>query len=193
MFPGSRTTASITSGTFAGLTTGMTLMSNGTAVGTVQQIRTSGNGSVAAVIVRGTNGGFFAVPANKLTLSGGVLSTSARLAGVNTSANLATNSQARLHSQGLLHASPTGIAHANVHSVLAGGTVVSGSLAGLTTGLTVKTSTGTTLGTVSQIVTDSSGNIRLVIVTSPTGRTYRLAPTTHSLLGGVVTTTQTFG
>jgi hypothetical protein len=92
-----------------------------------------------------------------------------------------------------MHASPTGIAHANFHSVLAGRTVVSGSLAGLTTGLTVNTTGGTTLGRVSQIVTDSSGNVRLVIVTSSTGQTFRLAPTSLTLSGGVVTTTQTAG
>ena len=187
MFPGTRAMTTVTSGALSGLTTGMTLYSNGTAVGTVQQIRTAGNGSVAVAIIKGTNGGFYAVPASKLSLSEGTLSTSARLNGVNGS------SQARLNSQGPLHASPTGIAHANAHSVLASGAVVSGSLAGLTTGLTVNTSGGTTLGTVSQIVTDSGGNIRLVIVTSPNGQTYRLSPTTLSLSGGVVTTTQTFG
>jgi sporulation protein YlmC with PRC-barrel domain len=185
MFPGTRTTTTVTSGTLSGLTTGMTLTSNGTAVGTVQQIRTTGNGSVSVVIVQGTNGGFYAVPANKLSLSGGTLTTTARLNGINGS------SQARLNSQGPLHASTTGIAHANFRSVLASGTVVSGSLAGLTTGLTVNTSAGTTLGTVSQIVTDTSGNIRLVIVTSSTGQTFRLSPTSLSISGGVVTTTQT--
>ncbi|MFL6765360.1 MAG: hypothetical protein ACJ8FO_09225 [Sphingomicrobium sp.] len=192
MFPGTRTTTSVTSGTLAGLTTGMTLMSNGTAVGTVQQIRTSGNGSVAVVIIRGSNGGFYAVPANRLSLTGGTLSTTARLSGVNAT-TLAANSQARLNSQGLMHASPTGIAHASSRSVLAGGAVVSGSLAGLTTGLTVNTSGGTTLGRVTQIVTDSSGNIRLVVVRSSTGQTFRLSPSSLSISGGVVTTTQTAG
>ena len=187
MFPGTHTTNMVSSGTLIGLTTGMTLMSNGTAVGTVQQIRTTGSGSVAVVIIKGTNGSFFAIPANKLTLSGGILSTTARLNGINGS------SQARVNSQGLLHASPTGIAHANFHSVLAGKMVVSGSLAGLTTGLMVRTSSGTTLGTVSQIVTGSDGSIRLVIVTSSTGQIFRLSPTSLTLAGGVVTTTQTFG
>jgi sporulation protein YlmC with PRC-barrel domain len=191
MFPNTRTTTTVASGSLAGLTTGMTLTSNGMAVGTVQQIRTTGNGSVAVVIVRGTNGGMFAVPANKLMLSAGTLSTTARFAGINSSTSGAANSNARLNSQGLMHASPTGIAHANSRSVLAGGTVVSGSLAGLTTGLTVNTSSGTTLGQVSQIVTGSDGSVRLVIVTSPTGRMVRLSPTTLSISGGVVTTTQT--
>ena len=186
---GTSSTKTVTAGALAGLTTGATIFSNGTAVGTVQQIRTNGSGAVVVVIVKGTNGGLFAVPANKLSFSGGTLSTTARFAGINTTPTLASNSQARLHSQALLHASPTGIAHANVHSVLASGVVVSGSLAGLTTGLTVKNSGGTTLGTVSQIVTDSSGNIRLVIVTSSTGQTIRLVPSTLTLSGGVVTTT----
>jgi sporulation protein YlmC with PRC-barrel domain len=191
MFPGTRTTTTIASGSLTGLTTGMTLTSNGMAVGTVQQIRTTATGSVAVVIVRGTNGGLFAVPANKLMLSGGTLSTTARLAGINSSTTMAANSNARLNSQGLMHASPTGIAHASSRSVLAGGTVVRGSLAGLTTGLTVNTSTGTTLGRVSQIVTGANGSVRLVIVTSPTGRMLRLSPTTLSISGGLVTTTQT--
>ena len=191
MFPGTRTTSTVASGSLAGLTTGMTLMSNGMAVGTVQQIRTAGNGSVAVVIVKGTNGGLFAVPANKLMLSAGTLSTSARFAGINSSTNMAANGNGRVNSQGLMHASPTGIAHASSRSVLAGGTVVSGSLAGLTTGLTVNSSTGTTLGQVSQIVTGSDGSVRLVIVTSPTGRMLRLSPTTLSISGGIVTTTQT--
>jgi len=187
MFPGTQATTTVTSGALSGLTTGMTLMSNGTAVGTVQQIRTTGRGTVAVVIVQGTNGGFYAVPASKLSLSGGSLSTTARLNGINGS------SQARLNSQGPLHASATGIAHANSRSVLAGSAVASGSLAGLTTGLTVNTSTGTTLGTVSQIVTGTDGSIRLVVVTSSTGQVYRLSPSSLSLSGGVVTTTQTFG
>jgi hypothetical protein len=105
-----------------------------------------------------------------------------------TNINTGTNPAAGV-SQGPAHASTTGIAHANSHSVLASGQVSSSTLPGLTTGLTVQSSTGTTLGTVSQVVTDSSGNIRLVIVTTPTGQMLRLAPTTLSISGGVVTTT----
>jgi hypothetical protein len=190
---GTSTTTRVTSGTLSGLGNGMTLFSNGTAVGTVQQIRTTGNGSVAVVVVKGTNGGLYAVPANKLSLSGGTLSTTARLNGINSSANVAANSQARLNSQGPAHASATGIAHANAHSVLAGGAVVSSALPGLATGLTVNTSGGTTLGTVSRIVRGTDGTIRQVIVTSSTGQTYRLSPLSLSISGGVVTTTQTSG
>jgi hypothetical protein len=116
---GTTATTSVTSGVLAGLTTGTTLYSNGTAVGTVQQIRTTGRGSVAVVVVKGTNGGLYAVPASKLTWSGGTLSTSARLQGVNSSTTTASN-QGRVNSQGAMYASPTGIAHANQHSVLYG-------------------------------------------------------------------------
>jgi hypothetical protein len=68
--------------------------------------------------------------------------------------------------------------------------VVSGTLAGLTTGETVNTSSGTTLGKVSQIITGADGSVRLVLVTSSTGRVLRLSPSTLSVSGGVVTTTQ---
>jgi hypothetical protein len=104
-------------------------------------------------------------------------------------AHVNAGSAATLNSQGLLNASPTGIAHANPNSVLARGAVSGTSLPGLMNGLTVMNSAGTTLGTVSQVVTDSSGNIRLVIVTSPTGQTLRLAPSTLSISNNVVTTT----
>jgi hypothetical protein len=101
------------------------------------------------------------------------------------------NSQAVTHSQGPSHASPTGIAHASPNSVLSRGAVSSTTLPGLTSGLTVQNSTGTTIGTVSQVITGSDGSIRAVVVTSPTGQTFRLAPTTLSISGGVVTTTST--
>jgi hypothetical protein len=114
LFPGTTATSTVASGALAGLTTGTTLFSNGTAVGTVQQIRTTGQGSVAVVIVKGSNGHLYGIPANKLTFSGGTLTTTARLNGINGS----TTAQARVNSQGLLHASPTGIAHANQNSVL---------------------------------------------------------------------------
>lgn len=120
---GTTATASVTSGALTGLTTGTTLFSNGTAVGTVQQIRTTGRGSVAMVVVKGTNGGFYIVPASKLTFSGGALSTSARLNGINNSATVAAN--ARMNSQGPMHASATGVAHANSRSVLYGATATS--------------------------------------------------------------------
>jgi hypothetical protein len=185
---GTSSTRTVTSGALTGLTTGMTLMSNGTAVGTVQQIRTTGTGSVALVIVKGTNGGLYAVPASKLTLSGGVLSTAARFNGINTSTNVAMSSQARLNSQGPAHASATGIAHANSHSVLAGaagGTA----LTGVSVGMPLL-SNGTQVGTVYRVVT-ANGTITRVLVQGTNGRIYSLAPATLTASGGSLTTTAT--
>ena len=184
---GTTTTRTVKSGALTGLTTGTTLFSNGTAVGTVQQIRMTGNGSVAVVIVKATNGGLYAVPANKLTFSGGMLSTSSRLAGVNTSTNVAMNSQARLNSQGPLHASATGIAHANSHSVLAG--APSTALTGISVGMPLF-SNGTQVGTVFRVVT-VNGIITRVLVQGTSGRVFSLAPRTLTASGGTVMTTAT--
>ena len=92
-------------------------------------------------------------------------------------------------SQGLMHASLGAIQRASPRSVLARAAVAPSALPGLDTGLTVKGSGGATIGTVSRVVTGADGKIRLVVATSPTGRTIRLAPNTLSISGGVVTTT----
>ena len=114
----------------------------------------------------------------------------------NTTTNVNTDLNANgaaTNSQGPTHASPTGIAHANSNSVLARGSVQASTLPGLTTGLTVNNSSGTSIGTVSQIVTGTDGSVRLVVVTNDSGQTFRLAPSTLSISGGVVTTTSTTG
>jgi len=182
---GTTPTTSVRSGALAGLTTGTTLFSNGTAVGTVQQIRTTGNGSVAVVIVKGTNGGLYPVPANKLTFSGGTLSTSVRLAGVNTSTTTSMSSQARINSQGPAHASATGIAHANSHSVLAGGSTTT--LTGVSVGMPLL-SKGTQVGTVYRVVT-ANGVVTRVLVQGTNGRIYSLSPSSLTASGGSLTTT----
>lgn len=182
---GTRPTTSVRSGALTGLTTGTTLYSNGTAVGTVQQIRTTGNGSVAVVIVKGTNGGLYPVPANKLTFSGGTLSTSVRLAGVNTSTTTSMSSQARINSQGPAHASATGIAHANSHSVLAGGSTTT--LTGVSVGMPLL-SNGTQVGTVYRVVT-ANGVVTRVLVQGTNGRIYSLSPSSLTASGGSLTTT----
>jgi hypothetical protein len=186
---GTTSTRTATSGPLAGLTTGTALYSNGTAVGTVQQIRVTGRGTVAVVVIKGTNGGLYAVPASKLTYSGGMLSTTVRLAGVNTSATTRTSmsSQARLNSQGPVHASATGIAHANSHSVLAGGSRTT--LTGVSVGMPLL-SNGTQVGTVYRVVT-ANGVITRVLVQGTNGRIYSLSPSTLTASGGSVTTTAT--
>lgn len=98
-----------------------------------------------------------------------------------------------VNSQALQHANTRAIGRANPNSVLARSSVPGTSLPGLTQGLNVVNANGTALGTVSRIVTDNSGNVRLVIVTSPTGQTYRLAPNSLSINGTTVTTTSPIG
>jgi hypothetical protein len=183
---GTTSTRAVTSGALAGLTTGATLFSNGAAVGTVQQIRTTGRGSVAVVVVKGTNGGMYAVPANKLSLSGGMLSTTMRLAGINTSADMRMNAQARLNSQGPAHASATGIAHANAHSVLAGGTTTTSGVTGVSVGMPLF-SNGSQVGTVYRVVT-ANGRIARVLVQATNGRVYSLAPSSLTASGGSLVT-----
>ena len=109
----------------------------------------------------------------------------------NTRSALHARAAARVRgakSQALMHASLTAIAHASPRSALARASVPTSALPGLTTGLTVKGSGGATIGTVSRIVTGTDGRIRLLVATSSSGRTVRLAPNTLSISGGVVTT-----
>lgn len=96
-----------------------------------------------------------------------------------------------VNSQGLTHASPNGVAHANTKSVLARGAVAASTLPGLTTGLTVVNTSGTSLGTVSSVITGSDGSIRAVVVTTAQGQTYTLPANTLSISGSTVTTTST--
>jgi len=101
------------------------------------------------------------------------------------------NSRALQNSQGPAHASPNGIAHANSNSVLARGAVSSTTLPNLTTGLRVNNTSGTQVGTVSQVITGPNNTIRAVVVTTTSGQTVTLAPSMLSISGNVVTTTNT--
>lgn len=114
-------------------------------------------------------------------------------AGANGSLNGIVTNPAAGVSQGSANASINGITHANSHSVLASGAVPGSSLTGLMPGVNILNTSGTSIGTVSQVVTDSSGNIRLVVVTSSTGQTFRLMPNTLSVNNGIFTTTSTIG
>jgi hypothetical protein len=105
--------------------------------------------------------------------------------------NYSTNSQGAANSQGLQHASPTGIAHANQNSVLARGSMPGTTLPGLTTGLTVNNSGGTSIGTVTQVISGPSGTVRAVVVTESNGQTVTLPANSLTISGGVVTTTST--
>lgn len=130
---------------------------------------------------------------NSRVNSQGMLSASPRgIARSDTRSALHAQTATRVRgatSQSLMHASLTAISHASPRSALARASVSRSALPGLTTGLTVKGNGGTTIGTVSRIVTGTDGRIRLLVATSSSGRTIRIAPNTLSISGGVVTTT----
>jgi sporulation protein YlmC with PRC-barrel domain len=175
---------SVQSSTLPGLTAGATVQtSTGTTLGTVSRIMTDRNGNIVGVLVTTSSGRTLRLSPTSLSMNGSILVTT------NTGTNPAIGV-----SQGPLHASATGIAHANARSVLAGGAVAPTALPGLVTGLTVTNANATNIGTISQIVTDRAGNIRLVLVTNATtGQTFRLIPSTLTFRGTTVTTTSTVG
>ena len=72
-------------------------------------------------------------------------------------------------------------------------TVPASTLPGLAPGLAVRTSAGKAIGTVRQIMTASDGSIRKVIVVSPVGNQFKLSPTSLTISGGVVITTEERG
>jgi hypothetical protein len=93
-------------------------------------------------------------------------------------------------------ASPNAEANGNANSAVAAGAnaaVVAGagalgasSIAGIATGQAVKSSDGTALGKVSQVMKGPDGAISRVIVTSPGGRSFPVAAGKLSVSGGAV-------
>lgn len=130
---------------------------------------------------------------NSRVNSQGMLNSSSRgIARSNSRSALHAQATTRVHgatNQSLMHASLRAISRASPRSALARASVPRGALPGLATGLMVKGSGGATIGTVSRIVTGTDGRIRLLVATSSSGRTIRIAPNTLSISGGVVTTT----
>ena len=130
---------------------------------------------------------------NQRVNSQGMLDASSRgVARSNTRSALHAQATTRVRgatSQSLMHASLNAISRASPRSALARASVPRSALPGLATGLTVRGNGGATIGTVSRIVTGTDGRIRLLVATSSSGRTIRIAPNTLSISGGVVTTT----
>jgi len=62
-----------------GVTAGMALMQNGSQLGTVQRVVTNGKGVITRVLVTGTNGRTYSLSPGSLSLTGGVLTTTATL------------------------------------------------------------------------------------------------------------------
>ena len=77
--------------------------------------------------------------------------------------------KARVKSQGPSHASDRALDRANENSVL-GGTVRTRTLAGLNTGMTVRDTNGTTIGTITRVLRSGDGTVRNVLVRAANGR-----------------------
>jgi ribosomal 30S subunit maturation factor RimM len=92
-----------------------------------------------------------------------------------------------LTNEAFLHASPNAIMHASPNSILARSALPSAMLPGLTTGLSVTSSTGASIGTISSVLTTRNGSIAGVVVTSPTGQTYRVPASALTVSGSTVT------
>lgn len=103
-----------------------------------------------------------------------------------------TRTDARVNARAPDRASDRAIDRANENSVLAGTQrPPSADLSSLRTGLTVRTSTGTDLGTIRRINRSSDGTVRSVLIDSADGeRTIPVRPGTLTIDGEVVTTTQ---
>ena len=104
-----------------------------------------------------------------------------------TSNGVEQRTTARAKSQGAAHANVNGLAHANANSALsvAGRT----DLTGLTTDMTVTGTGGTSIGTVSQIITNSSGAVVGIQVELEGGGTVTIPASMLTLDGTVLTTT----
>jgi hypothetical protein len=156
-----------------GVTSGMTVVDTGGAtIGTVSGITTRGNGGLRTVQVTLTDGSIITLAPSSLSLNGGVLTTN----------SLTTN----VRSQGAAHANINGLIHASPNSALARAGVTT--LTGLTTGLTVNNTGGTTLGTVNQVFLNQSGAVVGIQVSLDSGGTAFIPATSLSMNGTTVVT-----
>ena len=84
-------------------------------------------------------------------------------------------------------------ADANAAVVAGAGALGASSIAGIAAGQAVKSSDGTVLGKVSQVMKGPDGSVSKVIVTSPAGRSFPVAAGKLSISGGAVIVTDTSG
>lgn len=103
-----------------------------------------------------------------------------------------TRTEARVNARAPDRASDRAIERANENSVLAGTErPPAADLSGLREGLTVRSSAGAELGTIRRVNRSSDGTVRSVLVASADGqRTIPVRPSTITIDGDVVTTTQ---
>lgn len=182
---GTRANMGQSGGNLSGLTDGMAVVdSTGATVGTVTDISTRGNsGRIRNVEVTLSNGDVITLAPNSLTLEDGVLTTS-------SVESTAKASNRRVNSQGPANANVNGLMNASPNSVLADAGVTT--LTGLTTGLTVNNSAGTSIGTVTEVLTNRSGAVVGIRVDlTGDGGIVFIPATTLSIDGTIVTTSST--
>jgi ribosomal 30S subunit maturation factor RimM len=93
----------------------------------------------------------------------------------------------RLSSKSLFNVSTNGAARANLNSSLARGALPGTLLPGLTTGLSVQSSSGMSIGTVTNVILTRNGLVAGIVVTASNGQTYVLPASSLSMSGNVVT------
>lgn len=118
---------------------------------------------------------------------GGVGSTVGGAVGAQGGNGASVSDQARVNSQGAANASVNGLANTNANSALSGAGVTT--LTGIETGLSVKNSTGASIGTVSKVITNNRGAVVGVKVKLAGGGSATIPATTLAMNGSVVTTT----
>lgn len=195
----------------AGLSAGQTVRdAEGRVIGTVESIEQAKDGLVTGVLITTANGErrILRLEPGLMRVANGAVVTTERLGAVargsarrtaQASASTATatgaSAMARANRMGPVRASATGVAHANARAGLAAAAPATNSLSGLNPGMTVRTASGRTIGTVSRVERSADGTVRAVLVRAAGGarRVVALAPRSLSISGEVVTTTQTAG
>ena len=158
-----------------GVTTGMSVVdSSGVEVGTVTGVRTVGSGNVKAVQVTLADGTIILLSPSSVSLDGDVLTTTSLTSDVT-----------------LPNASINGLVNANPRSALGLAGVTT--LTGLTTGLTVNTSGGELVGTVSGVLTNRAGAVVAINVALEGGGTATIPATTLRMDGTTVITASATG
>ena len=154
-----------------GVTTGMSVVDvNGVEVGTVTGVRAVGSGNIKAVQVTLADGSIILLSPSSVSLDGDVLTTTSLTSDVK-----------------LPNASVNGLVHANPRSALGLAGVTT--LTGLTTGLTVNTSGGELVGTVSEVFVNRACAVVAINVALEGGGTATLLATGLRMDGTTVVTT----
>ncbi|HEX3700237.1 MAG TPA: hypothetical protein VHV27_06135 [Phenylobacterium sp.] len=199
--------------TLPGLADGQTVVDgSGRVLGTVDGIERTRDRTVTGVLMTTANGEhrLLRLAPETLRVARGVVTTTQSMGALargragRAATQLASRAGSRVgdteslaastaRRAGPLRASATALARSNARAGLRTAGVTMQSLASLSPGMTVRSASGKTLGTVSRVIRSADGSVRAVLVrTASHGRrVLNLAPRSLTLSGGVVTTTAT--